>query len=177
MKLCIPVLLLLLCGSTQADMYSCVDSSGIKTLKNIECNKNERSNLLAKSHVQSYTVIESTGETQLYREHGQMVYLYRAGKLAGGSSGGSNSCADRASNTYKPTTIAGALVMRGAEERYQIDCVLTGSARDDLKQFRRDRAASIAQEQNIQAQQQSAAAQQDIANTLHGIKHGLGLGY
>ena len=177
MKLSILITMLLFGGNAQADMYSCVDSSGVKTLKNIECNKNERSNLLAQSHEQSYTVIESTGEKQLFREHGQMVYFYRTGKSAGWSAGGSNSCADRASDTYKANNLAGALVMRSAEEGYQIDCVLDGSARESLIQKRRDRSAAISQQQNIQAQQQNAAAQQDMNDTLHDIKHGLGLGY
>ncbi len=59
--------LMLICCSANADMYSCVDDSGTKTLKNLPCEQNEKQQVIVEEVGPSYSVIDSTGERQNYR--------------------------------------------------------------------------------------------------------------
>lgn len=61
----IAILLMLVCCSANATMYSCVDKNGTKVLKNYPCEQNEKQQVIkTEQATESYYIINSTGEKQ-----------------------------------------------------------------------------------------------------------------
>lgn len=60
-------ILMLIFGSANAAMYSCVDESGGKTLRNYPCETNEKQQAIKQELAPSFSKINSTGERQNYR--------------------------------------------------------------------------------------------------------------
>jgi hypothetical protein len=67
--------LLLLCGNTHAEMFSCIDAAGMKVLRNIACEKKETSKLFTRKVEQLYSEIDSSVQTAYYRIGSKTVYL------------------------------------------------------------------------------------------------------
>lgn len=68
------LLVLLICSSANAAMYSCVDENGTKVLRNHPCEQNEKQQVIKKEVVPSHSVIDSTGERQDYRSRKPGIY-------------------------------------------------------------------------------------------------------
>ena len=78
------ILLMLFCGSANAGMYSCVDDSGKKILRNEPCEQNEKQQPIVIKAPPSHYVINSTGEKQgidSYRTIGVQNYWNYWGQL------------------------------------------------------------------------------------------------
>ena len=60
------ILLMLVCCSANAAMYSCVDKSGAKVLRSSPCDQNEKQQTVEKIVTPSYYIIDGTGERQSF---------------------------------------------------------------------------------------------------------------
>lgn len=71
MRILFLVVLMLICGTANAAMYSCADEYGTKILRSYPCEKNEKQQAIVKEVEPSHTIINSTGERQNYRSRSQ----------------------------------------------------------------------------------------------------------
>lgn len=103
------ILMMLVCGSSNADMYSCVDKNGTKTLRNNPCEKIEKQQVIETEYVPSiYTQAERTPNA------------------ARNNSVKDDMCEKRRKeideSTYQSTTLAGALFRQRNKQAYERDC-------------------------------------------------------
>lgn len=128
------ILMMLVCGSSNAAMYSCVDENGTKTLRNYPCEQNEKQQVIEKEVAPSHSTINSTGEQQSYRGREPEIYTQavRTPNAAGNNSVKDEVCEKRRKeideSTYQPTTLAGALVMQRNKQAYERDCSSNSSS-------------------------------------------------
>lgn len=69
------ILLMLICCSANAAMYSCVDENGTRILRNYPCDKGEKQQVIEREVTPSHTIINSTGERQSYRSREPEIYI------------------------------------------------------------------------------------------------------
>lgn len=113
--MCRVILMLLVCGSSNAAMYSCVDRNGTKTLKNYPCEQNEKQQVIETEFVPSI-------DTQ----------AVRTPNAARNNSVKDEVCEKRRKeideSTYQPTNLAGALVKQRNKQAYERDCSSNSSS-------------------------------------------------
>lgn len=145
----LPFLLMLICGSAHAVMYSCVDVRGSKILRNYPCEKNEKQEVIEKVVDPSYSEINSTGERQYYQSR-KVIYIQSVQPVEtenntpenqdGITQAASTACEKQRVELSKidpNKSIGDAVVFRRLQDDYEINCALPPNERQNARAQRR----------------------------------------
>lgn len=123
------LVLMLVCGTANATMYSCVDRYGAKTLRNDICQQGEKQSVIEFDDPDPYSAVNSTGEVQHYER--RTVVRIRILLIPDDAGASPNAACEKRrkeieGSSYEPTSLAGALVKDRLQRDYERDCLGAG---------------------------------------------------